>query len=299
MADAGPRTKSPPLSPSSSPSSSSALDPAIDPRDLPLTPSRVSPGITTAVTEAFRFTGGVTLLLGKVLLELPGSSRTLPLIREQLRAIGVNSLFLVAVTALATGSVMALQLGYAVEKFGGTLYVPRMVTLSIVREMGPVFTGLLVAGRVGAGIASEVGSMQVTQQVDAIRALGTSPIRRLVIPRLGATLIALPLLTLFANTIAILGALLISSSELGIAPTWFLMRSLDSVSLADLMSGLVKSLVFGAFLGLAGCWKGLATSGGTREVGESAQKVVVACCVFILIVDLLLTRVFILTVYPP
>src|SRR4029079_6068966 len=135
---------------------------------------------------------------------------------EQIMAIGIQSLILVSVTALGTGSVMALQFGFGVARFGGKLYVPKIVALAILREMGPVFTSLLVAGRVGSGIAAEVASMKVTQQIDAIRALGTSPIKRIVIPRLLAAMIALPLLTLFADYVGLWGAMLVSRGEFGI-----------------------------------------------------------------------------------
>lgn len=145
------------------------------------------------------FAGGFTKLSFEILRELVRPPFYFRLTLQQLYKIGVESIMLVSVTALATGSVMALQFGYGLARFGGKLYVPKILALSVLREMGPVFTSLLVAGRIGSGIASEVASMKVTQQIDAIRALGTSPIKRIVIPRLLAALIALPLLTLIAE----------------------------------------------------------------------------------------------------
>src|SRR4029079_3688195 len=159
---------------------------------------------------------------------------------EQIMAIGIQSLILVSVTALGTGSVMALQFGFGVARFGGKLYVPKVVTLAILREMGPVFTSLLVAGRIGSGIASEVGSMKVTQQIDAIRALGTSPIKRIVIPRLIASLIALPILTLFADYIGLFGAMIVSLKELSINTEYFLAKVIETLRMYDLTTGMLK-----------------------------------------------------------
>jgi phospholipid/cholesterol/gamma-HCH transport system permease protein len=139
-----------------------------------------------------RFAGGFGHLVGTVFKELFTTRFPFKLVIEQMYAIGVESFLLVLITGLATGSVMALQFGYGLARFGGTLYVPKLSALSILREMGPVFTSLLVAGRIGSGMASEIASMKVTQQIDAIRALGTSPIQRIVIPRLIACMISLP-----------------------------------------------------------------------------------------------------------
>ncbi|MGZ3709957.1 MAG: MlaE family ABC transporter permease, partial [Bdellovibrionota bacterium] len=166
------------------------------------------------------------------------------LVVEQVYWIGIQSFLLAAVTGLATGSVMALQFGYGLARFGGKLYVPKIVALSILREMGPVFTSLLVAGRIGSGMASEIASMKVTQQIDAIRALGTSPIKRIVIPRLIASMIALPILTLFADYISLFGAMLVSVSELGVTNEYFIAKTVDTLRMYDLLTGMAKTIVF-------------------------------------------------------
>ncbi|MGE4234038.1 MAG: MlaE family ABC transporter permease [Bacteriovoracia bacterium] len=213
---------------------------------------------------------------------------------EQLFLIGVRSLPLVAVTGLATGSVMALQFGYGLERFGGKLYVPKVLALSVVREMGPVFTSLLVAARIGSGISAEVGSMNVTQQIDAIRALGTSPIKRIVLPRLVATVIALPILTIFADFIGILGGLLVTVKELGQTADFFITKSIEAVLMSDFFYSLIKPFVFAFFIALIACYRGMRTSGGTRGVGDSTTWVVVTTNITIMIADFFLTKLIIL-----
>lgn len=245
-----------------------------------------------------RFAGGFGVLCSQIFKEAFYPPYYFGLILEQILSIGVKSVLLVAVTALATGSVMALQFGYGLARFGGKLYVPKIVAMTILREMGPVFTSLLVAGRIGSGIASEVGSMKVTQQIDAIRALGTSPIKRIVIPRLVACLIAFPVLTLFADYVGLFGAMIVSIKELGINQEYFFSKALDAVRLYDLFTGMAKTTVFAFFIAVTACWKGLNTEGGTQGVGNSTTWVVVTSSIFIMVSDFFLTKFFILTVYP-
>jgi phospholipid/cholesterol/gamma-HCH transport system permease protein len=163
--------------------------------------------------------------------------------------------------------------------------------------MGPVFTSLLVAGRIGSGIASEVGSMKVTQQIDAIRALGTSPIKRIVVPRMLASLIALPILTLLADYIGLFGAMVVCSSELAINTEYFISKTIDSLQIWDILTGMAKTMVFAFFISVTACWKGLNTEGGTQGVGNSTTWVVVTSSIFIMIGDYFLTKFFIITVY--
>ncbi|NBU21011.1 ABC transporter permease [bacterium] len=245
-----------------------------------------------------KFAGGFGKLSFQIFKELLTPPFYFKLTLKQIFAIGNESLFLVAITALATGSVMALQFGYGLAKFGGKLYVPKIVALAILREMGPVFTSLLVAGRIGSGIASEVGSMKVTQQIDAIRALGTSPIKRIVIPRVLASIIALPILTLLADYIGLTGAMIVCSSELSINSEYFFSKSIETLRLYDIFTGLTKAFVFAFFISVTACWKGLNTEGGTQGVGQSTTWVVVVSSIFIMISDFFLTKFFILTVYP-
>lgn len=250
------------------------------------------------VLGGIRFAGGMGLLISSVAKEIVRPPFYLRLVIEQMYYIGVRSFLLVAVTGLATGSVMTLQFGYGLARFGGTLYVPKIVALAILREMGPVFTSLLVAGRIGSGIASEVASMKVTQQIDAIRALGTSPVQRIVIPRLLATLIMLPILTVFADFIGLFGSMLVAATELNINTEYFVATATDTLRMYDLLTGLAKTVVFAFFIAITACWRGLNTEGGTLGVGNSTTWVVVTSSIFIMIADFFLTKLFILTVYP-
>jgi phospholipid/cholesterol/gamma-HCH transport system permease protein len=198
----------------------------------------------------------------------------------------------VFVTAGSTGMVMALQFGLGLEKFGGKLYIPKIVSISIVREMGPVFTCLMLAARVGAGITSEIGSMTVTQQIDAIRALGTSPIRRIVIPRVLGALIAIPILSLASNFVGIFGAMAVCSNDLGLDPTFFTHKVLTTLWMPDFLSGLGKTPVFAAIIAINACYFGLNVKGGTKGVGSATRTSVVMSSISILVGDYFLTKLF-------
>lgn len=239
-----------------------------------------------------RFLGGVSVLFTQCLRELTQRPFYPRLVLEQTYQIGVMSIGLVAVTAISTGMVMTLQFGLGLEKFGGKLYVPKIVSLSIVRELGPVFTALMLAARVGAGIASEIGSMKVTQQIDAIRALGTSPIKRVVIPKILATLIALPILSVIANTLGILGGAFVGTVELGLDPFFYYNKVTTTISIADYMTGVCKTPFFALFISVTSCYYGLKVSEGTRGVGIATTQAVVTSCILILISDFFLTKVF-------
>lgn len=211
---------------------------------------------------------------------------------EQCYQLGVKSLSLTTITALSTGMVMSLQFGLGLERFGGKPYVPKIVGLSIMRELGPVLTCLMLAGRVGSGIAAEVGSMKVTQQIDAIRALGTDPLKKIVIPRVLAMLLMAPLLTLLADITGVFGGMALSSMELNIHPTFYYHEAFVSLRLSDFMVGINKTFVFGLIIGLTGCYYGLNTTGGTQGVGQSTTKAVVTSSILITIFDFVLTKLF-------
>jgi phospholipid/cholesterol/gamma-HCH transport system permease protein len=214
------------------------------------------------------------------------------LVIDQIYSLGIKSAPLVAVCAISTGMVITLQFGMGLEKFGGKLYVPKIVALSIIRELGPVFTSLMIAGRVGAGIASEIGSMKVTQQIDAIRALGTSPLKKIIIPRVIALVISLPLLTIFANTLGVYAASIIGSTELGLDQGFFIQKVVQTIRVSDYIVGIAKTLFFGLFVGLTGCHYGMRVSEGTRGVGIATTKSVVASSILIVVSDFVLTKLF-------
>lgn len=214
------------------------------------------------------------------------------LIVEQIYQIGIRSLPLVIVTALSVGMVMALQFGLGLEKFGGKMYVPKIVSLSIVRELGPVFASLMIAARVGAGITSEIGSMTVTQQIDAIRALGTSPIKKIVIPRIIGCLVALPILVCMANAIGIYGGMFVGAQDLSLDPQFYMQKVFHTITVADYISGLGKSFFFALFIAVPACYFGLNVRGGTKGVGSATTKAVVTSSIFIFVGDYFLTKFF-------
>ena len=236
--------------------------------------------------------GGAWLLFLQVLRDF-GTRPIYPrLVIEQIYQIGVRSTGLVLITAAFTGMVMALQFGLSLEKFGGKLYVPKIVSLSIIREIGPVFCSLMLAARVGAGIASEIASMVVTQQIDAIRVLGTSPIKRIVIPRILACIIALPMLCVLGNLVGVLGALVVGVAELGLDPFFFYQKVISTITLVDLLTGVGKTFFFALSISLTACYFGLNVKGGTQGVGLTTTMAVVVSSMSVLISDFFLTKLF-------
>lgn len=210
----------------------------------------------------------------------------------QMDSIGVGSINIVILTGLFTGMVLCLQTALSLETFGAKNYVGRVISLSMVRELGPVLTALMVAGRMGSGIAAELGSMVVTDQINAMRAMGSDPLRKLVVPRLVAGLLMLPALTIFSDTIGLLGGWLISVVILKIPGSLYFRSSMDALKTSDIISGLIKPFVFGYIIAMVGCYMGLSTTGGTQGVGRSTTQSVVICSVLILFTDFLLTRLF-------
>jgi phospholipid/cholesterol/gamma-HCH transport system permease protein len=209
---------------------------------------------------------------------------------DQLYEVGVRSLSIVNLTAVFTGMVMALQLGYFLSRFGAKIFVSRIVGLSVITELGPVLTALMIGGRVGAGMAAELGTMRVTEQVDALRALGTDPMAHLVAPRLLAIGIMLPLLTGMANFIAVLGGMLIARSELGVAPSFYATSLLQFLTVTDIVRSLVKALAFAVIIGGIACYYGLHAEGGADGVGRATTRTVVVSSVTVLIADFFLTK---------
>ncbi len=242
--------------------------------------------------EQLEFYGGVTLLTRDCLREGFRKPHYWGLLTEQIYQIGVKSFPLVLVTSATIGAVMSLQFGYGLEKFGGKPYVPRLVASTIFREIGPMFTSLMLAARVGAGMASEIGSMVVTQQIDAIRALGTSPIKKIVLPRIIACLIILPLLVAMANVIGNTGGWLIGVNELGLDPQFYYRRALDTANIRDYLAGFGKTFFFSLFISIPSCYFGLTVKNGTQEVGMATRKAVVTSSLMILIGDFFLGKVF-------
>ena len=208
----------------------------------------------------------------------------------QLEALGVASVGIVAVTSLFIGMVMSVQFAFGLRKFGGMEYTGRVVGLSFIRELAPTLTAVIVGGRIGAGMAAEVGAMNVTEQIDAVRALGADPYKKLVLPRLAASIIVMPIVATIALVLGFAGAMFITDMEFGIPASFFLHSALTSVGLTDFFSGMFKTPFFGAIIAIVGCHCGLQTRGGTAGVGNSTTRTVVVVAISILIADLLLTK---------
>lgn len=209
---------------------------------------------------------------------------------RQFEAIGTLSLPIVLITAVFTGMVLSLQTGIALERFGAKLYVGSVVGLALARELGPVLTALMVGGRVGAGITAEIGAMQVTEQVDAIRSMGADPVQKLVLPRVVAATLSLPLLTMFADVLGALGGLVIATSQFHITANFYLDTVYWAVTIPDVLSGIAKTFVFGWIIAMVGCFTAFETTGGTVGVGRATTSAVVIASITILIADFFLTK---------
>jgi len=212
----------------------------------------------------------------------------------QFETVGVRSLSIVAITSLFIGMVLALQTAYSLEDFGGKLFIGKVVSLSLVLELAPVMMSLMVGGRVGAGIAAELGTMKVTEQIDALRALATNPVRKLVFPRVFATTLMFPLLTLISCAVGILGGLIIATGSLHLDASFYMRSVIETVKYNDLSSGVGKTFFFGFGVGLIACYNGLRTTGGADGVGRSTTVTVVTGAITILIMDFFLTKLFLL-----
>jgi phospholipid/cholesterol/gamma-HCH transport system permease protein len=209
----------------------------------------------------------------------------------QLESLGVRSLGIVVVTSVFIGMVMAVQFAFGLRKFGGMEYTGRVVGLSFARELAPTLTAVIVGGRIGAGMAAEVGSMAVTEQIDALRALGADPYKKLVLPRLIASVLVMPVLAALALVLGFSGAMLITDFQFNIPASFFLYSALGTVTMKDFISGMFKTPFFGAIIALVGCHFGMTTRGGTEGVGNSTTRTVVVVSITILIADFFLTKV--------
>lgn len=212
---------------------------------------------------------------------------------EQIDIIGLGSLTVVLLTGFFTGAVLALQSGMVLDQFGARPYVGRLISASMIKELGPVLTALMLSGRVGSGIAAELGSMMVTDQISALRALGTDPIRKLVVPRVLAGFIMCPILTAVANTVGLLGGSIIAVSQLRVTSSVYWTSVVEGLYMQDVWMGIIKPFFLGFIIVTIGCHVGLRTTGGTQGVGRATTNAVVAASVTVLVVDFFLTRLLI------
>jgi phospholipid/cholesterol/gamma-HCH transport system permease protein len=211
----------------------------------------------------------------------------------QMDIIGVGSLPIVILTGFFSGMVMGLQMSRALSQYGAQGQMGQIVAITLVRELGPVLTALLVAGRNASGMASELGSMKVTEQIDAMRALGTDPIKKLVTPRVVATAITLPLLTVIADFVGLVGGFLIAYLRLNIMASQYWTSVWRALVWNDLAQGLLKPFVFALVISLVGCFYGMRTTGGTQGVGRATTQAVVVASVWIFVITFFITRIFV------
>lgn len=257
-----------------------------------------SPGLFERIRErldrTFLYVGGLTDLMMQTLQQIRRGPMERPLLMQQFEQIGFRSLSIVIITSAFIGMVLALQTAYALEDFGGKLFVGVIVSLSLVRELAPVLMALMVGGRVGAGMTAELGTMKVTEQIDALRALATNPVRKLVVPRVLATTIMFPLLTVIGIALGILGGMLIAVANLNLSANYYLRSVIETVKYNDLASGIGKTFFFGFAIALVACYNGLRTSGGADGVGRATTQTVVTGAITVLIMDFFLTKLFLM-----
>ncbi|MEX0758429.1 MAG: ABC transporter permease [Tistlia sp.] len=237
-------------------------------------------------------TGRLTLFAGRSLSHCFRPPFYGRLIGRQVMEIGYYSLPVVGLTAIFTGMVLALQSHTGFARFSAESAVPNVVVVSITRELGPVLASLMVAGRIGAAMAAEIGTMRVTEQIDALVTLSTHPFKYLVAPRLIAGILTLPVLVLVADIIGIFGGYLVSIYKLGFNPTTYIKNTLDFLTFEDVFSGLVKAAVFGFIITLMGCYHGYNSKGGAQGVGQATTNAVVSASILILSFNYIITELF-------
>jgi phospholipid/cholesterol/gamma-HCH transport system permease protein len=233
--------------------------------------------------------GKITLLLWKAVLLIFQRPFNLKDILRQMEEVGIKSMPVVLITGAFTGAVLALQSYTGFQRFNAETFVGTVVALSITRELGPVLTGLMVSGRVGSSMAAELGTMQVTEQIDALYTLAVNPIKYLIVPRLLAALIMMPVLVIFADLIGIAGGYFVSVKVLSSNPYTYMERTWNFLELNDIFSGLFKAAVFGVIIATISCYQGFFTRGGAEGVGRATTKAVVLSCLLILIFNYIIT----------
>ena len=250
--------------------------------------------LPAALTSAAATTGGLSLLAWRALRALLRRPFEVQLWLREMEHVGVRSLGVAAITTVFTGMVLALQTSVALPALGVKFYIGTVVAKSLVRELGPVLTALIVGGRIGAGMTAELGSMKVTEQIDALRSMAADPIKKLVAPKLAATLLMLPVLTVIGDLLGILGGMVIAVFELRLTAGFYLNDVLGALTVGDVFSGLGKSFFFAYFVTIIGCYNGLYARGGADGVGRATTNTVVMASIMVLVSDFFLTKLFFL-----
>ncbi len=248
--------------------------------------------IGAKILAFFAEVGRVALLLRDTLAHLPRGLLRFGLVLQQMFTIGVGSLWLVVVVSLFAGAVAAVQAAYQFASQVPLRYLSAVILRSVIIELGPVLTALVVGGRVGASIAAELGTMKVTEQIDALESLAINPVRYLVVPRFVGAIVMLPVITVFANALAIFGGYVVSVTSIGVSTHTYVSGLKDFFYLKDLYSGLIKAFVFGGIIATMACHYGFVTEGGAEGVGIATTRAVVSSCVLILVSDYVLANVF-------
>ncbi|HOE68071.1 MAG TPA: ABC transporter permease [Candidatus Omnitrophota bacterium] len=242
--------------------------------------------------EFFEDAGGIALLFRDTCAHLFRNRIRWKMTLDQMNKIGVMSLPLVFLTSLFTGMVLALQSAYQLRLFAAEKFTSDLIAVSLCRELGPVLTAMVVAGRVGASIAAELGTMKVTEQIDALKALAASPIQYLVIPRFVAALFMLFVLTIYADCIGMFGGYLISVFKLGMSSHTYIKRGMDALMVKDVVTGLIKAFFFGGFISIVGCFYGFRARGGAEGVGRATTLAVVVSLILVIASDALFSAIF-------
>ncbi len=238
------------------------------------------------------YLGGITVLFLRTVYWLFSLGTRRRQVLEQMRMIGVASFPIVLLISFFTGMVLALQSAYQMQKVSAEMYIASLVALSMTRELGPVLTGLIVAGRCGAAITAELGTMKVTEQVDALESMSVNPVHYLVVPRFVAMIIMVPLLTIYADFFGILGGYVIGVGRLNISSSMYMTMTWDPLAVKDVVTGLIKSLSFAALICLISCYEGLNSAGGAEGVGKATTSSVVKSFILIIIADCFFTALF-------
>jgi phospholipid/cholesterol/gamma-HCH transport system permease protein len=237
-------------------------------------------------------TGELGLLTGRAFLAMITPPYEIGLWVRQMEQIGVRSLGVAGITTIFTGMVLALQTALSLPALGVKYYIGSVVAKSLVRELGPVLTALIVGGRIGSGMTAEIGTMKVTEQIDALRSMAADPVKKLVAPKLVATLVMLPALTVIGDALGILGGLIVAVGTLNLTSGLYLNDVIKKLTLGDVFSGVGKSFFFAYFIAIIGCYNGLNTTGGADGVGRATTNTVVLAAILVLVSDFFLTKLF-------
>jgi phospholipid/cholesterol/gamma-HCH transport system permease protein len=249
-----------------------------------------TPNLPGPVSGFFEEMGRFMQMVGRVFAWTPRPPYDWQELLRQMVKVGVNSMPVVLLTAMFTGMVLALQTFTVLSRFSAESFVGSLVALSMVRELSAVLSGLIVAGRAGSAMGAELGTMRVTEQIDALEVMATDPVHYLVVPRVWATTFTLPLLVIMGNAVGILGGYLVAVVLMGANPVAYVNRTFQFMQLTDLLSGLIKAGFFGFLLAIIGCQQGFYTTGGAEGVGRSTTAAVVVASIAILVADFFLTR---------